>query len=77
MRRLQPSPPRLGGRGRPDVGVGEGFVLVDDIHNEVDRCDERHIRALGGPATAGEHTGDSSKAIDYDRAGISSGRKNA
>jgi len=50
---------------------------VDDLHDEVDRCDQRHVRSLGGPATAGDHTSNPSQAIDHDRAGISFGGKNA
>ena len=76
-RGLHPSPPRLGGQGGPDVGIGKGLVLVDCLHDEVNRCDVCHVRGLGGPATAGDHTSNSSQAINYDRAGISFGEKNA
>lgn len=50
---------------------------MDSLHDEVDRCDVCHIRGLGGPATAGDHTSNSSQAIDYDRTGIFFGGKNA
>ena len=76
-RGLHPSPPRLGGQGGPDVGIGKGLVLVDCLHDEVDRCDVCHVRVLGGPATTGDHTSNSSQAINYDRARISFGGKNA
>lgn len=58
-----------------EVGIGEGLVAADNLQDKGYGCDVGNVCGIRGATTAGEHTDNSSRAIDDNRPGIAFGGK--